>query len=32
MADFTPKDLDKLLEKMSKMDSSPDRGDMSNAK
>ena len=30
MADFTPKDLDKLLEKMSKMDSSPDRGDMSN--
>ena len=32
MADFTPKDLDKLLEKMSKMDASPDRGDMSNAK
>ena len=32
MADFTPKDLDKLIEKMSKMDASPDKGDMTQSK
>ena len=32
MADFTPKDLDKLIERMSKMDASPDKGDMTQSK
>ena len=32
MADFTPRDLDKLIERMSKMDASPDKGDMTQSK